>query len=308
MRVAFQRAKTAGTVAALAVACSVGSAAALEPGAHPPFLAGSTGGVPIGLLPPAGFYVSSLTTYFDYSFHSDNPGGPRNLYSFSEALSILWVPDITLLGARYGAFVQQPFVEKTVTGIPPRGRSSTETGLNNTVISPLNLAWALPGDVFVSARFAFQPAVGQYDRDNLVNIANNFWAFEPNVGITYLRGGVDLSVRLVYDVVTENPSSSARGNVNGRYRSGNIFTGDYTVSQAFGAWRFGVTGFGVQQTNDDSAGGQSLHGTTFSRVAIGPLIQYNTRRIGIDAHYIRDIAWSNTFGGHSFFFRFVVGF
>ena len=234
--------------------------------------------------------------------------GPRNLYTLSEAPSILWVPDVTLLGARYGAFIQQPWVEKTVTGIPPRGRSSTETGLNNTVISPLNLAWALPGDVFVSARFTFQPAVGQYDRDNLVNIANNFWALEPNVGITYVRGGFDLSVRLVYDIVTENRSSSARGNVNGQYQSGNIFTGDYTVSQAFGPWRFGVTGFGVQQTNDDSVGGRSLRETTFSRVAIGPLIQYNAKGIGLDAHYIRDVAWSNTFGGHSFFFRLAVGF
>ena len=145
-------------------------------------------------------------------------------------------------------------------------------------------------------------------RDNLVNIANNFWALEPNVGITYVRGGFDLSVRFVYDIVTENRSSSARGNVNGQYQSGNIFTGDYTVSQAFGPWRFGVTGFGVQQTNDDSVGGRSLRETTFSRVAIGPLIQYNAKGIGLDAHYIRDVAWSNTFGGHSFFFRLAVGF
>jgi hypothetical protein len=300
--------RTVVGIAAFVVASSTGSALAIEPGAHPPFLAGSTGGVPIGLIPQPSFYVSSLTTYLDYKFHADSRPGPLALYALSEALTILWVPDFTILGARYGALVQQAVVERTITGIPPRGVSSTETGLNNTLISPINLAWTLSNDVFVSARFAVHLPNGQYDRHKLVNIANNFWAFEPNVGITYLRDGFDLSLRLLYDIMTENTRSNARGNVNGRYHSGNILSADYTASQAFGNWRFGVTGTGVWQTHNDSAGGRTLRDTTFSKFGIGPLIQYNAGWIGLNAHYIRDVVWTDTFGGGNFFFRATVRF
>ena len=298
----------AATMAAVALVLSTGAARALEPGAHPPFLLGSTAGVPIGLLPRPSLYVSNLATYLDYRYSPDSGPGPRALYSFSDAVTVLWVPDVIVLGARYGALVQQAVVEKTVTGIPPRGVSSTKAGFNNTLISPLNLAWSLPENLFVSARFAFHLPNGDYDRHNLVNIANNFWAFEPNVGISYVRDGLDLSVRLVYDVMTENTDSAVRGNVNGRYRSGNIFSADYTASQAFGNWRFGVTGFGTQQTHDDSARGRTLPDTKFSKVGIGPLIQYNAEWIGINVYYIRDVVSTDTFGGDAFYFRVTLRF
>ena len=100
-------------------------------------------------------------------------------------------------------------------------------------------------------------------------LAFDFWAFEPNVGISYQKGGFDFSVRLLYDIVTENTDSNARGSVNGHYQSGNVFTGEFSVTQAFGSWRFGLTGYGVAQTNDDSANGQLLRATEASRVGLG---------------------------------------
>jgi hypothetical protein len=279
---------------------------ALEPGAHPPFLAGSTGGIPIGALPPPALYASSLTTYAEGLFHPDdrpNARHPRSLHAISEGLTFLWVPDITLLGARYGAFVQQTYVFKNVTDLPPRGQTHDEDGLNNLLISPLNLAWKLPSDFFVSARFGVHLLTGQYDRHDQVYIANNFWTFEPNVGISYLRGGFDVSLHLLYDIMTENTSSSAPGNLHSRYHSGNIFTADYSVSQAFGNWRFGMTGWGVKQTHPDSGGGRTLHGTGLSRVGLGPLVEYNTKWVGVNLYYVHDINWRGGFGGDNFFLR-----
>jgi hypothetical protein len=296
------------TLATVILVTETRSARAIEPGAHPPYLAGATAGVPIGVLPPPAFYVSNLATYFDYRFSPDTRPGPRTLQVSSDALTVLWVPDLTILGARYGLLVQQGFVDKTVTGIPPRGATSTGTGLHNTLISPLNLAWTLPSDFFVSARVAVYLPNGHYSRNNLVNIANHFWAFEPSVGISYLRDEFDVSVHLVYDIMTENTDSNAPGSVNNRYRSGNIFSADYTVSQAFGSWRFGVTGFGVQQTHDDSADGRRVRDTKFSKIGIGPLVEYNARWIGINAYYIRDVTWTDTFGGDNFYLRVTVRF
>jgi hypothetical protein len=289
-------------------------ALALEPGAHPPFLPGSTGGVPIGAIPPPGFYVSSLTTYGEGLFHPDGratPPGvrhPRSQYVLTEGLTFTWVPDITVLGARYGASVQQTYVFKTVTNLPPRGRTHDEDGFNNLLVSPLNLAWKLPSDFFVSARFAVHLRTGQYDRHDQVYIANNFWTFEPSVGVSYLRGGFDVSLHLVYDIMTENTSSSAPGNVHSRYQSGNIFAANYSVSQAFGSWRFGMTGFGLQQTHDDSAGGRSLPGAKISRVGLGPLVEYNTKWVGVNLYYTHDVSWRGGFGGDTFFLRATVKF
>jgi hypothetical protein len=282
---------------------------AFEPGAHPPFGAGATGGIPIGAIPPAGFYLSSVTTYGESTFHADSrPGGPKTQSFFVEGLTGQWVPDVTPWGARYAAFIQQALVVRTVTGLPPRGDTQTASGLDNTIISPLNLAWTLPSDFWLSARFAFYPPDGQYHRKDRVNIANNFWAFEPNVGISYLRGGLDLSVHLVYDIETENTSSNAPGNVHGKYQSGDVFVADYTASYAIRKWRFGVTGWGVQQTTNDSAGGRTLRGTELSKVGLGPLIEYNASWIGVNLYYVHDVVWRGGFGGDKFFLRATIKF
>jgi hypothetical protein len=76
-------------------------------------------------------------------------------------------------------------------------------------------------------------------------------------------------VRLLYDIVTENTDSKCPWQRVGHYQSGNVFTGEFSVTQAFGSWRFGLTGYGVAQTNDDSANGQLLRATEASRVSLG---------------------------------------
>jgi hypothetical protein len=294
-----------------AIACGAPTATALafEPGQHIPYAAGSAGGVPIGVNPPPGFYLSSLTGYFDGTFHTDvPPPHPLNISLFGEALTFLWVPDTTILGATYSALVNQGMITKTLSHIPPHNLTRTQTGLVNTVISPVNLSWSLPADFYVSGRFAVQLPDGQYNRDDLVNIANNFWAFEPNVGISYLKGGLDLSVRLLYDIVTENTDSNARGSAGGHYQSGNVFTGEFSATQSFGSWRFGLTGYGVAQTNDDSARGHLLKETEASRVGLGPIVEYNNKWVGINLYYIRDVQWNRAFGGDNFFFKVTVRF
>lgn len=279
-------------------------AVAFEPGAHPPFLAGSSAGVPIGVIPPAGYYLGSLTTYAQATFHPDSrPKTPDDLRVFTQGFTFTWVPNLELLKTRYAASITQTFGAKTVTGVPPRNIDLNADGLVNTSISPINLAWVLPEDFYLSARFAFQLPDGQYERHDQVYIANNFWAFEPNIGISYLRGGFDVSVRLLYDILTPNHSSSAPGSIHSNYHSGNVFTGEWAVSQSAGHWRFGIVGYGVQQTNDDSANGHTIEGTQLSRVGMGPLVEYNAKWIGINLYYTRDIEWRGAAGGDNFFLR-----
>jgi len=291
-------------LAFLLLVCVATPARAFEPGAHPPFLAGSSAGVPIGVIPPAGYYLGSLATYAEGTFHPDSrPKTPDHVRAFTQGLTFTWVPDLEVSGTRYAASITQTFVAKEVAGVPPRNIDLNADGLVNTSISPINLAWVLPEHFYLSARFAFQVPDGQYDRHHQVYVANNFWDFEPNVGISYLRGGFDVSVRLLYDILTPNHSSSAPGNVHSNYHSGNVFTGEWAVSQSVGQWRFGIVGYGVQQTNDDSANGHTIEGTQLSRVGMGPLVEYNTKWIGINLYYTRDVVWRGAAGGDNFFLR-----
>lgn len=296
-------------MALLALGSCPDVASGFEPGAHVPYLPGSAGGVPIGAIPPPGYYLSTLAGYFEGQMHTDLPvKHPSENQSFGDGLTFLWVPDIELAGARYAAFINQTGIVKTITNIPPHGLTTTQTGLNNTVISPLNLSWELPYDLYVSGRFAFYVQDGQYNRNEIVNIANKFWTFEPNVGISYLKNGLDLSLHLVYDVSTTNTDSNAFGNNDGHYHSGDVFVAEYTASQAFGNWRFGITGYGVQQTNDDRAGGRLVNNSELHKVGMGPLIEYNTKRVGINFYYIRDIVWNRAYGGDVFYFKLTVKF
>jgi hypothetical protein len=186
-----------------------------------------------------------------------------------EALTILWVPDFTILGARYGALVQQAVVERTITGIPPRGVSSTETGLNNTLISPINLAWTLSNDVFVSARFAVHLPNGQYDRHKAREHRQQFLGLRAQRRNHVSEGRVrPLPTSPLRHHDREHALERSRHRER-RYHSGNILSADYTASQAFGNWRFSVTGTGVWQTHNDSAGGRTLRDTTFSNSESG---------------------------------------
>jgi len=303
------RASSAVGGAALVLGLWAGGAPAFEPGAHVPYMAGVAGGVPIGVLPPPSFYVSSLTGYSQGTAHADiEPRRPPGLAVFTEGLTLLWVPDLKILGATYGVYAVQTLAVKTLSHIPPHDRASTETGLVNTVISPLNLAWKLPSDFYVSGRFNVQLQDGQYSRSNTLNIANNFWTFEPNVGVSYLKGGLDLSLHLVYDISTENTNTRALGSVDHKYQSGNVFTGEYSATYAIGNWRWGLTGYGVAQTNDDSAGGRTLKHTSLTRTGLGPIAEFNNKWVGINLYYTRDVAWSRAFGGDNFFFKVTVKF
>lgn len=68
------------------------------------------------------------------------------------------------------------------------------------------------------------------------------------------------------------------------------------------------TGYGVAQTNDDSARGHLLRETEASRVGMGPIVEYNNKWVGINLYYIRDIEWNRAFGGDNFFFKVTVRF
>jgi hypothetical protein len=96
----------AGATVALSPAASL----AREPGAGDTFAPGSTVNLPVGELPP-GFSMTNYFTYFAGSMldaHGNKTGTDISFEAYTAQL--FWNPNYKILGANYGAYILQPFV------------------------------------------------------------------------------------------------------------------------------------------------------------------------------------------------------
>src|SRR5215475_8564783 len=145
-----------------------------KPGA----LIGASAGVP-----PPGVYM--FNQVFTYQANLTGPGvntalGGNTHVGVQAAVDVqgfLFVPGWTFLGATYDAVLVQPFVMQTF-GDPINVQ---QTGMHNTYVVPVELAWHL-----ADSGFAIKTGLGIYTPDGTVNGAtgtggpgNAFWTFQP---------------------------------------------------------------------------------------------------------------------------------
>ena len=179
-------------------------AGAREPGVGNNYQPALNIGIPTGAAPPTGIHQMARVHY--YSSHIVDATGARTGGTVSVtafASQVIVVPGWQFLGARYSAFINQPYahVRTNVAGV-----KSTTRGIANTVWSPYNLSWKLGGDWFAAVGFTF------YGPDGYITGANGtrgigapFWTFEPGVALIYLGIGWKLSATAVYDSNTTIP-------------------------------------------------------------------------------------------------------
>jgi hypothetical protein len=273
-------------------------APALEPGVHSPFLIGVTNGIELGELPPSGFYVSDTSGYLSQTLRDKNSNDlPVTQDVWLTALALQYVWNGEILGARFSSLIVQPGASIDRVAY---GRSADKTSLVNTIITPLNLSWAVADHLHVPTNLTFYPPDVQYRRGAPIN-GNNFWTIEPNAALTYDRKDFEITAHIIYDLNTANSDSPYSS--NGRYTSGDEFVGDYTGAVKLAAWRVGLTGFFARQTEDDTAAQGAVLGRRFRRDGIGPQVSYSLRHWAFSAYYLRDLDWQNIFGGSSFWLR-----
>lgn len=190
------------------------------------------------------------------------------------------------------------------------GNSAEQNGIFNTIIVPYNLSWNVRPGWFVSTGLGIYIPDGTYSDSpeqacfayltthsnghqychvsatnwapvawasgrvaNLTAIGNNTWDFEPDIAVSYLVGGWNISGKALIDFQTENMSTD--------YQTGPIFTFDWTVAHKFGKWEAGVGGSFVQQLANDSGWGALIahDGTTanteVSLIELGPVVSYD---------------------------------
>jgi hypothetical protein len=291
--------KPAAVAATVFVGAHVSGASALE--SIVPYLPGASIGVPIGALPPPGFYFSQTHAVFDIEL-KDNRGQPTGIKISDLAIApqLLWVSPDKVLGATYGAFIIQPFRR---AGTDVGGQSLNDFRPINTIFSPVNLSWELGGGFFASAGLSFYTGAWSWNRYSTNNAANNYWTVEPSVGISYLANGWNISAHGVIDF-------NSRNNVT-KYQSGDVFILDYTASRAFGKWDLGLGGTLIEQITDDKIDGIVApaipgirgRGGLAHSLNIGPVVGYSFGDLAVKAYFLREIYAYNVPGGNRFYLR-----
>jgi hypothetical protein len=234
---------------------------------------GSSAGVP-----PPGIYM--FNQVFTYQSNLTGPGtttalGGSTKTGVQAAVDLqgfLFVPGWTFLGATYDAVVVQPFVMQNF-GNPIDVQQS---GVHNTYIVPVELSWKL-----ADSGFAIKTGLGIYTPDGTVTgLTGNgspgsaYWTFQPEVIISYLKDGWNLSAAIYEEFNTRSTVS--------QYQSGNILHADFTATKTIGKWTFGPVAYYEGQVSDDSCSvtclyptGTLLNAQRFNVWAVGALVGYN---------------------------------
>ncbi len=125
----------------------------------------------------------------------------------------------------------------------------------------------------LSAKFP----TGTYNVSNPLNVGSNLFVVIPTLAATYTTGSdmsfgdsTEISARAFFGVPFKNPTTG--------YTSGNILDIDFSATQLFGQFRFGLNGvYQTQLSNDTLRGGvPTANGNKFDYLALGPIAEYIT--------------------------------
>ena len=230
-------------------------------------LGGGTAGVP-----PPGLY--SFNQVFTYQSNIVGPGAPNAggaatpVHAAVEASGLLWVPGWTFLGATYNAVIVQPWIMADV-GSPVNLQMA---GMHNTYIVPGELSWKL-GDsgFFVKTGLGIYVPNGSISGPaGLNNVGNPWWTFQPELVVSYLKDGWNLTANLFQEINT--------GNTITGYRSGDVLHAEFTATKTIGNWTLGPVAYYAGQVTDDKSSafyGNAINVSRYNIWAGGGLVGYN---------------------------------
>ena len=236
-------------------------------------------------MPPPGIYM--FNQVFTYQANLVGPGvnsalggNTRNgVQAAVDVQGFIFVPGWTFLGATYDALIVQPWVMSDVgqpACIPNCGSAS---GMFNTYFVPIELTWKLGTSGFVvKSGFAFYAPTGNIQGPaGLNNQGRPFWTFQPELAISYLANGWNLTAFFYEEFNTANTRDG--------YTNGDIFHVDFTATKTFGKWTIGPVGYYYAQVSDDKCPigvctafhrfGTLTDASRFQVLALGGLVEYN---------------------------------
>jgi len=287
-------------------------------------LRGTDEGLASGALPPQGFYFINDSVFVP-TYHAFNDLGHSitnvELFAYVDIPILLWSTGLKFLCADYAVAVAQPF-DYTNLRIQNQGASIGVPGLNqwnggaqwgayNTVIVPIILSWKLPCDFRVKGEFAvsfddattspenrvkgqrFQPDGGIYAESG-----NGRYDFVPEIGISWLHAGWNISADFMYDICTKDTTTD--------YQSADEIMIDYTITYTWKKWTFGLGAAQENQIGADKQYGSSVPGSRVTNYTMGPILGYNFGPCSLMLMYNWDLMTKNDVGGEWFNARLVI--
>lgn len=294
--------------------CLIGKLYAAE--VATPMQPGATTGTPAGAMPPDGLHLSLVTSYEFGSLKKNNgdnakvAGGKTKFRNVNLVFGAAWVPGWELFGARYSAIVIQPYKFLTTRNTGANGENHT-SGMMGTSITPLNLSWDLNNGFFIGTGLAVYIPNGysDYSRNPVTqkkeagidNVSYDFWAFEPNIAITYLKDDWHVTMNNIFNINTTNNDTD--------YRSGDKYYLDMTVAKRISRQlTLGVIGNWTKQMTDDKISGRSVAGVPgvysdgrrVEHLLVGPMVSYSFPAFTLTGRFLYNLHTENE-PGVSFF-------
>jgi hypothetical protein len=275
-------------VSALATMGAVTNAIAAE-GGYSNYIPGTYGDFAMAVAPAQPWTLRNDFYYYDastdLSLRSGNLEVGADLSFLMNFTTLLYKPDIQLLGAQYAAGLFVPLVDLDIDADLSLGgttvsASDSASGLGDVALIPLALYWT-KGNLHMSlAEFIIAP-VGDYSTSNAINNGLNYWSFDTNFALTYLNPetGRDLSFNLGYIYNTENSDTD--------YQTGQEIHVDVVFNQFLSeTLAVGIQGFYLKQITGDSGAGATLGSFKAEAAGIGPALLWSTKIGNQDVSFI----------------------
>jgi hypothetical protein len=258
-----------------------------------PLQPGATTGNPAGALPPPGLYLMLDANYEGGKLKNERgktartPGGQTiKASNVSSVAALTWVPGWEILGARYAVAIAQPYKWANTRISGADGTDSVNSnGMVNTTIAPAILSWDLGSGYYLGTglavianngkfRYAYDPLAGRNIKASTA-ISNNYWTFEPNLALTYLSDGWNVTFNNVLDINTKNKTTD--------YRSGMTYYLDMTVAKRVDDFTVGLLSNYTKQISNDKVKGETVlttpgfygEGNRMEHLLTGPMLAYD---------------------------------
>ncbi len=269
-----------------------------------------------GILPPPGHgIVKDLFLFQDASAGVVTEDGRvevnTHTTTYTDAVFAAYVTQIPVLGA-YWAFgtiqmlrVATQSADAGRHGGPLQNQTTTIAGLGDGIFIPGMLNWNF-GQFHLTTAFSFYAPTGAYSTTRIISTGLNRWAFEPDVGMTWMDGaGREASLFVGYTINTRNTADD--------YYSGNEFHADFALAQHFhNGIVLGMAGYALQQTTVDHGSGAVLGPFKGRVIGLGPLVGQTILLHEVPIHftfkYDVEFAEQNRSSGNELWFTTAVEF
>jgi hypothetical protein len=257
---------------------------------------GVYGNLGLAKFPGPGFYYVNFTIFSEGDTDVAARQGSVHTDISDTIVANAFVPayisELEILGAQFWAAVGIPvlYVESDATveagGITRPILDGSNSGLGDMYLVPFGLDWKLE-DLDILLYLGINTPVGEYDVNNDVNLGLNYWAFDPNVGITWtLPENFELNLNLGYLFNLENTATD--------YKSGNAIHLDYTIGyKVTKRFEVGLTGYTYYQVTGDSGSGATLGSFKGEAVGIGPSLSYTFGDPAEGFWFFADVTWQH---------------